>query len=96
MSGQNCLPIHCLNTNIINKVHIFQQRSLERNMDCVIKRGTFVARSGGLSDILVVRSGGLSDIVVARSGGLSDIVVARSGGLSDIVVVRSGGFRDDW
>ena len=85
MSGQNCLPIHCLNTNVINNIHFFQQRSLERTMKCVIRR-----------EIVVARSGGFSEIVVARSGGFSDIVVARSGGFSDIVVARSGGFRDDW
>ena len=61
MSGKNCLPIHCLNTNIINNVYFFQQRSLERTMDCVIRREIVVALSGGFSEIVVARSGGFRD-----------------------------------
>ena len=69
MSVQNCLPVHHLKTNIINNLHFFQQRSLERTMDWVIRREIVVVRSGGFSEIVVARSGGFSDIVVARSGG---------------------------
>ena len=39
----------------------FQQRSLERTMDCVIRREIVVARSGGFSEIVVARSGGFRD-----------------------------------
>ena len=65
MSGQKCFPINCINTNVINNVNFFQQRSLERTMDCVSRREIVV-------EIVVARSGGFSDIVVARSGGFRD------------------------